>query len=353
MTTQSGITVESPGKPWTIVSSIPRPSPGKKQALVRSVVVGLNPVDPMQQQYGILVDEWPAVLGSDFAGLVLEVGEGCTKLKTGDYVFSCAFIGQNRYTPLQENFLVDEDLVFKKDEGTSLQGGSTFGAGLLTASLGLLAGTGITLPAPGTTPPKKEDWIIILGGSGTVGQFAVQLAKLCGYNVLASSSPSKASIPIRQGATTTFDSRAALEQQIAEIKKVTGGAFARVFDASAAGYDLAINALESASEAPVKYFSSVDDWSPFNTPSTIKEYRAELGHLGRYDEDLGATVSKQIAEWIPNLEEHIKHGSIKAIDYELVEGLGWEKAIEGLEKLTDGKATRKLAVVVGTEAVQS
>jgi len=66
-------------------------------------------------------------------------------------------------------------------------------------------------------------------------------------------------IPASHGAAT-FDGRASLDEQVAEIKKITGGSFARVFDASAHGYDVAIAALSSASTEPVKYFSSVDDW---------------------------------------------------------------------------------------------
>jgi len=44
MTTQSGITISGPNEPYTIVDSIPRPTPGPGEALVKSLYVGLNPV---------------------------------------------------------------------------------------------------------------------------------------------------------------------------------------------------------------------------------------------------------------------------------------------------------------------
>jgi NADPH:quinone reductase-like Zn-dependent oxidoreductase len=44
MATQSGITIEGPNKPYTIVDNIPRPTPGPKQVLVKSLAVGINPV---------------------------------------------------------------------------------------------------------------------------------------------------------------------------------------------------------------------------------------------------------------------------------------------------------------------
>lgn len=44
MVTQSGITVKGPNQPYTITNDSPRPTPGPKQALVKVLAVGLNPV---------------------------------------------------------------------------------------------------------------------------------------------------------------------------------------------------------------------------------------------------------------------------------------------------------------------
>jgi hypothetical protein len=62
------------------------------------------------------------------------------------------------------------------------------------------------------------------------------------------------------GASGHFDYRLSLDEQLAEIMKITRGNFARVFDSSAHGYEAAIKALEAGSSASEKYFSSVDDW---------------------------------------------------------------------------------------------
>jgi hypothetical protein len=47
---------------------------------------------------------------------------------------------------------------------------------------------------------------------------------------------------------------------LAEIKSVTGGNFARIFDATAYGYELMVKALETCSTTATKYLTSVDDW---------------------------------------------------------------------------------------------
>lgn len=73
-------------------------------------------------------------MGSDGCAVVLETGEGCTKLQKGDYVFSCMLIGQNKYTPFQETYLVREDLVLKKNTAVSVEQACTIGVGLLVSA---------------------------------------------------------------------------------------------------------------------------------------------------------------------------------------------------------------------------
>lgn len=87
--------------------------------------------EPLQQHSGLLINEWPAVIGSDCVGVVLEVGPECTKLHVGDQVYGCAPLGQNKFTPFQETFLVDENVFLRKDSNLSVEEATTVGAGLL------------------------------------------------------------------------------------------------------------------------------------------------------------------------------------------------------------------------------
>lgn len=88
-------------------------------------------------QTGILTSEMPAVLGSDLCGLVIETGDGCTRLANGDYVYGISRLGQNAYSPFQETFLVDEDFLFKKTENVAPETAAIVGAGLLVSFLPL------------------------------------------------------------------------------------------------------------------------------------------------------------------------------------------------------------------------
>jgi hypothetical protein len=54
MTTQHGLIIEKPGAPFKVVDSLERPTPGRKQALVKSLFVAINPVyAPIQPRW------WP------------------------------------------------------------------------------------------------------------------------------------------------------------------------------------------------------------------------------------------------------------------------------------------------------
>ena len=64
----------------------PIPAPGKDEILVKIKSVALNPADLWIQKFGILYTEYPAVLGLDFSGDVVELGEGVTRFKVGDRV---------------------------------------------------------------------------------------------------------------------------------------------------------------------------------------------------------------------------------------------------------------------------
>ena len=56
--------------------------------VIKNHAVAVNPVDWKVQDYGAFVKKWPVVLGEDYAGEIVEVGEGVTHLKKGDRVTS-------------------------------------------------------------------------------------------------------------------------------------------------------------------------------------------------------------------------------------------------------------------------
>lgn len=91
---------------------------------------------------GMLTMSMPAIMGSDFCGLVIEAGSECTKLQTGDYVFGLCRLGQNQYSPFQETFLVDEDTVFKKEKGLGAEVAAGLGVGVVVSRIRRIVDSG-------------------------------------------------------------------------------------------------------------------------------------------------------------------------------------------------------------------
>jgi len=73
------------------LADIPIPKPGYGEILVKVQAAALNPVDWKIRKYGVLIDEYPAVVGSDIAGDVEDVGPGVTGFVKGDRVYVLIF----------------------------------------------------------------------------------------------------------------------------------------------------------------------------------------------------------------------------------------------------------------------
>src|SRR6478672_5361424 len=72
----------------------PRPVPKPDEVLVQVHAAGLNPIDNMipKGTFKLVLEfELPATMGSDLAGVVVEVGSRVTRFKPGDAVFASIF----------------------------------------------------------------------------------------------------------------------------------------------------------------------------------------------------------------------------------------------------------------------
>lgn len=82
--TQKSLLLSKSGD-WTVGDrKVPAPGPGNVTVKIYSTA--LNPIDWKVKDYGLFVNEYPAVVGSDGAGTIEEVGEGVVQWKKGDKV---------------------------------------------------------------------------------------------------------------------------------------------------------------------------------------------------------------------------------------------------------------------------
>ena len=89
------LTFESYGKsPEIAITHVPRPALKPDELLVEVYAAGLNPIDNMITTGAfkpVLKHELPAIMGSDLAGVVIEVGSAVTRFKVGDAIFASLF----------------------------------------------------------------------------------------------------------------------------------------------------------------------------------------------------------------------------------------------------------------------
>ena len=156
---------------------VPRPAPG--EVLVKLTAASVNPMD-MGIAMGLipLPQTFPLVLGVDGAGRVTEAGEGVRGLKPGDTVH-----GQFFRAPLGHGTFADYAVVTEFPDNGALQ----------PTPDGMPADIAAALPTAGMTAVGVLDAIglrggqsiLIVGATGGVGVFAVQLAAASGAEVIA------------------------------------------------------------------------------------------------------------------------------------------------------------------------
>lgn len=177
-------------------AEIPRPTIKPDEILVQVHAVGLNPVDnkiPTGAFKPILKFQLPATMGSDVAGVVVEVGSRVTRFKLGDAVFASVFdLGTGT---LAEFAVVPERAAAFKPENLDFVEAASIPMVGLTAWQALKERAQI----------KPGQKVFIPAGSGGIGTFAIQLAKYLGAKVGTTTSTANLELVKRLGADEVID----------------------------------------------------------------------------------------------------------------------------------------------------
>lgn len=166
------------------LAEVPVPTPKDDQVLVKVYAVSVNSADtrllsgpvPRMMGFGLFRPN-NKIMGADIAGRVESVGKNVTRFKVGDEVFgdiSTAFGGFAEYACTRENILV------KKPANLTFEQAAAVPMAAVTALQGLRKGS-----------IQSGDQVAVVGASGGVGTFAVQIAKALGAEVTAIASTKK------------------------------------------------------------------------------------------------------------------------------------------------------------------
>jgi putative PIG3 family NAD(P)H quinone oxidoreductase len=165
------ITVAEPGGPEALVlTELPDPEPGAGEVVLDMAATAVNRADTLQRQ-----GHYPPppgaseVLGLECSGVVASVGEGVDRWKVGDEV--CALLAGGGYA---EKVLVPQGQVMPVPEGIDLvtAGALPEVACTVWSNVFMIAGL------------QKDETLLVHGGGGGIGTFAIQLAHALGARVL-------------------------------------------------------------------------------------------------------------------------------------------------------------------------
>lgn len=92
---------------------------------------------------------------------------------------------------------MDAAITIPKPPNVTFADAGASGVGLLTASLGVFNGLKVPLPDPSSPPSPQNKWALVFGGAGSVGQFAVQLLKISGFDVVTTCSTKSFGVSFR------------------------------------------------------------------------------------------------------------------------------------------------------------
>ena len=174
--------------------SVPRPEPNQDEALVRVIASSVNPADPLTlsgkyaKEFGTHL---PLIPGYDIAGIVAKTGANVTQLKVGDAVYGYPTFGGG----WAQYVTVKEWEVAAKSKSLNFVEAAAVPMGALTAWQALVD---VAKLQPGQT-------ILIHGGSGGVGAFAVQIAKARGAHIIATASTANQDLLKQLGADVAVD----------------------------------------------------------------------------------------------------------------------------------------------------
>lgn len=146
-----------------VYCDIAKPVPNDNQVLIKISSVSLNAADYRAMKMGIIPKR--KIFGSDIAGIIEAVGKNITEFKPSDEVIGCLI--HYGYGGLAEYIAVSEKALIKKPKQISFEDASTLPIAGITAIQALRNKGNI----------QKGHKVLIVGSSGSVGIFAVQLAK--------------------------------------------------------------------------------------------------------------------------------------------------------------------------------
>ncbi|KAF4495898.1 Zinc-binding alcohol dehydrogenase domain containing protein cipB [Fusarium agapanthi] len=344
------------------------PKPGPDELLIAVKSVALNPADVIMRDQGLFITEYPAVIGFDMSGLVLEVGQnvpaGDDGFQPGSRVAAYSASAWKGcapdYGPFQEKFLVPwQHAVRLPDQNMSWNHAATLP---VSVQVPLSAWDMMGIPrsydeihSQDLGRVEKKEALLIWGASSSIGTMGVQTAHLMCQDpkspfaaVYATAGPANHNYISSLGANRVFDYKGpkAVESIVTAAKEE--GLVIRHCFLATGNLSLCQSVLNEFVD-----FGSIErkttakigsaPWIPadakdvdgveviFVMPSAVEEERLE-----------------QFQYWIGTyLNKNLSNGNIKPSPEPKAVGKGLDLINIALDKMSKGLSCKKLVVEIG------
>ena len=358
------------GEPRKVLYVTDRPCPQIRPGyiVVDVKAVALNPADWKHIDRAFLNTKG-CLSGCDYAGVVVQTGEGYTKSwSLGDRV--CGFVhGGNQHQPedgaFAERIVAKADIQLRIPDEMSFEEAAALGVGVVTCGQGLFQQLGLAVPGKGSGNGER---VLIYGGSSATGALGIQFAKKsvtvksyldhtkrnsfsdtnsssrAGYSVVTTCSPRNFSFVKSLGAEAAFDYRdVACVSQI----RAFSGPLKFVWDTISLASSAKLCSQVIAAEGTYGSIIKVE------LPRRDVKTTFSLGYTA-----IGEPVTKGSAEfpdnlgdfefckgWIAYVQELLDTGSLKVHPVRRLKGL--DKVLDGVELLRkDALSGEKLVFVL-------
>lgn len=190
--------------------SIPQPNAGEVK--VKIFASGVNPSDTkVRSGWGGIPQSFPRIIPhQDGAGVIESVGEGVSRKRIGERVWLYEAQQGRPFGTAAEYVVVPNEQAIILPENTSFAEGACLGVPAMTAHRTIFANGSV-----------KGKTILVTGGAGVVGNYAIQLAKCGGANVITTVSRNEQA-KIAQTAGTDYIINYKSEDVVQRIREITG-----------------------------------------------------------------------------------------------------------------------------------
>ena len=157
----------------------PTPEPGPGEVLVQLHTTGVNPSDVKKRAgaFPDLLEAGPVIPHSDGAGVITAVGEGVSSSRVGERVFVYQAQYGRQLGTAAEYVALDSARAPLLPDNASFDVGACIGIPIMTAHRCVFA-----------DGPVADQLLLVTGGAGRVGHYAIQWAHRAGARVIATAS---------------------------------------------------------------------------------------------------------------------------------------------------------------------